>query len=68
MNGFDFNQRPFLVIWETTQACGLACVHCCASANPNPARDELTSKVVLRLVRDVREMGGNSSGGVYEKR
>ena len=24
----DFDERPFIVIWETTQACDLACVHC----------------------------------------
>jgi MoaA/NifB/PqqE/SkfB family radical SAM enzyme len=24
----DFNQRPFTVVWETTRACALACVHC----------------------------------------
>jgi MoaA/NifB/PqqE/SkfB family radical SAM enzyme len=28
----DFNERPFIVIWEVTQACDLACVHCRASA------------------------------------
>lgn len=55
--GFDFNQRPFLVIWETTRACDLACVHCRASADPNPAPDELTHEEALRLIREVREMG-----------
>ena len=35
--GFDFNERPVVAIWETTQACDLACVHCRASAQP--ARD-----------------------------
>lgn len=24
---FDFDQPPFIVIWETTQACDLSCVH-----------------------------------------
>ncbi len=24
----DFHERPFLAIWEMTQACDLACVHC----------------------------------------
>jgi AdoMet-dependent heme synthase len=28
----DFDERPFIVIWETTQACDLACVHCHACA------------------------------------
>ncbi len=30
----DYAQRPMLVFWETTRACGLACRHCRASADP----------------------------------
>ena len=29
---FDFDQQPFIVIWEVTRACGLACRHCRAEA------------------------------------
>jgi AdoMet-dependent heme synthase len=25
VNSVDFNQRPFIAIWEVTQACDLAC-------------------------------------------
>jgi MoaA/NifB/PqqE/SkfB family radical SAM enzyme len=32
INAIDFNERPFIAIWEVTQACDLACVHCRASA------------------------------------
>ena len=32
VNAIDFNERPFIAIWEVTQACDLACVHCRASA------------------------------------
>jgi radical SAM protein len=28
----DYSQRPMLVFWETTRACGVACRHCRASA------------------------------------
>ncbi|MGE5358237.1 MAG: hypothetical protein ACM3NQ_04415 [Bacteroidales bacterium] len=28
----DYARTPFLVIWEVTRACALACVHCRASA------------------------------------
>jgi MoaA/NifB/PqqE/SkfB family radical SAM enzyme len=28
----NFDDAPFLVIWELTQACDLACVHCRACA------------------------------------
>lgn len=31
---YDLNARPFMVIWETTQACDLACRHCRAEARP----------------------------------
>ena len=30
---FDFDDRPFIVIWEVTGACSLACCHCRAEAN-----------------------------------
>ena len=33
----NFDQAPLLVIWEVTQACDLACVHCRASAQSEPA-------------------------------
>ena len=43
INAIDFNERPFIAIWEVTQACDLACVHCRASAQPNRDRLELTT-------------------------
>jgi hypothetical protein len=27
INTIDFNERPFIAIWEVTRACGLACVN-----------------------------------------
>ncbi len=30
---YDLNERPFIVIWETTQACDLACRHCRMGVN-----------------------------------
>jgi len=30
----DYTDRPILVYWEMTQACGLACRHCSAEAMP----------------------------------
>ena len=38
----DLNERPFLVFWEVTRACALACKHCRAVAQPRPHPDELT--------------------------
>jgi len=54
---FNFNRKPFLVIWETTRACDLACVHCRASAEPNPGPGELSYQEGLRLIAQVRQMG-----------
>jgi radical SAM protein len=49
----DFNQRPFLVIWETTQACDLACLHCRASAQPGRHPLELNTEEAQRLIEEV---------------
>lgn len=51
----DRAQRPFLIIWETTQACDLACRHCRALAQPQRDACELTfqqSKLLLEQARD----------------
>ena len=53
----DFDQAPFLVIWETTQACDLACLHCRAEARPWRDPDELTTEEAMRLLDDVRRFG-----------
>jgi len=41
---FDFNQAPFLVIWEVTRACALACLHCRADAIPCRDPRELSTE------------------------
>jgi len=53
----DFNQAPFLVIWETTQACDLACKHCRAEAQPLRNPNELTTGEAKKLLEDVRRFG-----------
>jgi AdoMet-dependent heme synthase len=53
----DFDRAPFLVIWETTQACDLACKHCRAEAQPDRHPDELTTEEARRLLEDVRRFG-----------
>jgi AdoMet-dependent heme synthase len=52
----DFNERPFIVIWEMTQACDLACVHCRASAHPWRNRLELSTEEAKRLIDEVAAM------------
>ena len=53
----DFNQSPLLVIWEVTQACDLACVHCRASAMPGRNPGELTTEEGYRLLDEIRSFG-----------
>lgn len=53
----DFDRSPFLVIWETTQACDLACKHCRASAIPGPIPGELTTEQGKKLIDEVAKMG-----------
>lgn len=53
----DFSVSPFLVIWEVTRACDLACHHCRASAEPLPLPGELTPPEGKKLLDDIHEMG-----------
>ena len=53
----NFNQRPFTVVWETTRACDLACVHCRAEANPQRSAGELTFEEAQALVQGVKAFG-----------
>jgi AdoMet-dependent heme synthase len=53
----DFDRAPFLVIWETTQACDLACKHCRAEAQPDRHPEELSTDEAKRLLEDVRRFG-----------
>src|SRR5215472_185005 len=52
----DFNQKPYIVIWEVTQACDLACIHCRASAQPNRNPFELSTDEGKRLIDEVAQM------------
>jgi radical SAM protein len=52
----DCNQTPFIVIWEVTQACDLACVHCRASAQPRRNPFELSTAEAKNLINNVAEL------------
>src|SRR5690242_14135122 len=52
----DFNRSPFLVIWETTRACALACVHCRADAIARRDPRELSTDEGFRLIDQVRAL------------
>lgn len=53
----DFDRAPFLAIWETTQACDLACRHCRACAIPGPIPGELTTAEGFDLIDQVAGLG-----------
>ncbi len=52
-----FSRAPFLVIWETTRACDLACKHCRAEAVLCRHPLELTTAEAKRLMDDIRRFG-----------
>ncbi len=53
----DFDSAPFIAIWETTQACDLACKHCRAMAQPLRDTGELTTDEAKALMKRLREFG-----------
>lgn len=52
-----FSKAPFILFWETTAACDLACRHCRAGAQPDRDLDELTFAEGAALLEEAREMG-----------
>lgn len=52
-----FDRAPFIVLWETTRACALACVHCRAEAIPRRHPGELTTAEGCRLMDSVAAFG-----------
>jgi radical SAM protein len=55
-HAIDFNVSPFVVIWETTRACDLACVHCRAAAQSRRSQFELTTEEGHRLLEQTAEL------------
>lgn len=53
----DFSQKPFLVLWELTRACALACAHCRAEAVRQRHPDELTTQEGERLLDEIARFG-----------
>ncbi len=53
----DRGDKPFLVIWETTQACDMACRHCRAEASPEHHPNMMTTEEGYRLIDQVDAFG-----------
>ncbi len=52
----DYNENPFIVIWELTRACELKCLHCRAEAQYHRHPLELTFEEGKKLIDDIYEM------------
>jgi radical SAM protein len=53
----NFDQSPYIAIWETTRACDLACLHCRAEAIKWRHPLELSTRESLQLVDEVSQCG-----------
>lgn len=51
------NERPFMIIWETTQACDLACRHCRAEAQSELHPDSLKFEQAKTLLDQAADFG-----------
>jgi radical SAM protein len=54
--GLNYDETPFLAIWEITQSCDLACKHCRAAAQPIAHPDELNTAEGKALIDQIAEM------------
>ena len=54
---YDLNDRPFMIIWETTNACDLACRHCRAQAIPDHDPLSLNFEDAKKLLEQVESFG-----------
>jgi AdoMet-dependent heme synthase len=54
---FDVAERPFIVIWEMTRACDLACAHCRAEAMPWRDPRELSTAEARDLIDEIAAFG-----------
>ncbi|MEH7117602.1 TIGR04053 family radical SAM/SPASM domain-containing protein [Neobacillus vireti] len=52
----NYDENPFIVIWEVTRACQLKCVHCRADAQLRPDPRELTHEEGINLIDQIYEM------------
>lgn len=50
---FDFNASPFILFWEVTRACALACRHCRATAQKQHHPDQLNAEESFALLDQV---------------
>ena len=54
--GLNYDETPFLAIWEVTQSCDLACKHCRAAAQPIAHPDQLSTEEGKRVIDQIADM------------
>ena len=52
----NFSERPFILFWEVTRACALACRHCRAIAQPQSHPQELNHEEAMALVDQIADL------------
>ncbi len=55
--GWVYANSPMIIYWELTNACGLACRHCRATAMPDPAPGELSTDEAIALLDEITGFG-----------
>src|SRR3954451_2252723 len=55
--GLNYDETPFLAIWEVTQSCDLACKHCRAAAQPIAHPEQLSTAEAKGLIDQIAAMG-----------
>ena len=55
--GLNYDEAPFLAIWEVTQSCDLACKHCRAAAQPIAHPEQLSTAEGKGLIDQIAAMG-----------
>ena len=56
LDAIDFSMNPFIIFWEITRACALACRHCRAEAQPHHHPSELTTEEGFHLIDQIYGM------------
>ncbi len=52
-----YDATPMIIYWELTTACALACRHCRATAQPEPAPGELSHDEALQVLDQIVDFG-----------
>ncbi|MGZ5244287.1 MAG: TIGR04053 family radical SAM/SPASM domain-containing protein [Bacteroidia bacterium] len=56
-NKYIYNERPFLIYWELTRSCDLACKHCRAEAQIHRNPFELNKEACFKVLQEIKDFG-----------